>query len=266
MAVSFCPVASGSSGNSIFLSTGATKILIDAGLSGKRLESGLNSIGVDCNDIDAILITHEHSDHTQGAGILSRRFDIPIYATPGTWNAMNRLSMIGKIAPKNKMYIYEDESLILNDMRIHPFEIPHDAEQPVGYCVFAEDKKMTVATDIGYITDALKENISGSDILLLESNHDIDLLMNGRYPVQLKRRILSNYGHLSNVSAGRFLAEIMSGNLKHVFLGHLSEENNRPVLAYETVQNILTANKISVGTSVNLYLADRHKASRLVTI
>lgn len=259
-------MASGSSGNSIFMSTGATKILIDAGLSGKRLESGLSSIGVDCKSLDAILITHEHSDHIQGAGILSRRFDVPVYATSGTWDAMERLNTLGKIAPKNKNYVYADENLVLNDMLIRPFEIPHDAAQPVGYSVFAEGRKMTVATDIGYITPTVKENIYGSDILLLESNHDIDLLMNGRYPVQLKRRILSNYGHLSNVSAGQLLAEIMCDKLKHIFLGHLSEENNRPVLAYETVQNILVANKINVGTAVNLYLADRHKASRLVTI
>lgn len=266
MSVNFCPVASGSSGNSIFMSTQATKILIDAGLSGKRIESGLGSIGVACNELDAIFITHEHSDHTQGAGILSRRFDVPIYATVGTWNAMERIGAIGKIAPKNRMYIYADENLIVNDMCVRPFEIPHDAAQPVGYSVFAEDKKMTVATDIGYITPTVKENVYGSDILLLESNHDVDLLVNGRYPIQLKRRILSNYGHLSNVSAGQLLAEVMCGKLKHIFLGHLSEENNRPILAYETVENILIANKINVGSAVNLYLADRHKASRLVTI
>jgi len=265
MPIEFCPIASGSSGNSVYVSVGETRMLIDAGLSGIKIEKSLQALDVEASAIDAIFITHEHTDHTQGACILSRRFDIPIYATPKTWEAMAKSRNNNAIARHNKQFVYADENLILGDAMVRPFAICHDAAEPVGYNIFAEDKKITVTTDIGCVTDELKNKIANSDVLLIESNHDVDMVMNGRYPYLLKKRILGDQGHLSNVNCGKLLAEIMCGRLQHIFLGHLSEDNNRPALAYETVFNILEAKGIKVGGEKRLYLAERSGLSRKVS-
>lgn len=264
--LNFCPVASGSSGNCIFMSYGDTKILIDAGLSGKRIESGLNSFNMTCSDIDALFITHEHSDHIKGAGIISRRYDIPVFATEGTWHELERSNLIGEVSSKNKRYVYREENFYLNDICIHPFGIPHDAAEPVGYSILGGDYKVVVATDIGHVSDDVLTNIQNADILLLESNHDVDMVKNGGYPYPLKKRILGNHGHLSNVTAGELLKDSVSDRLKHVFLGHLSKENNNPVLAYETVFNILEAHNVPVNKAFNLHLADRDEVGRLLHI
>lgn len=259
MAVRFCPIASGSSGNCIYAGTESTNILFDAGLSGKRIKEGLDILKVDGTNIDALFITHEHSDHIKGAGIISRRFDIPIYATEGTWEAME--DTIGNIGRKNKKFIYSGETCVINDMCIMPFDIPHDAAEPVGYSIFAKDFKMTIATDLGHVTDTVKENIQGSDVLLLESNHDVDMLKCGSYPWALKQRILGDKGHISNETAGKLISEIMDGKLKHIYLGHLSDENNEPHLAYETVKSILNENDIKVGTYLKMDMASRYSNS-----
>ncbi|MDR2904125.1 MAG: MBL fold metallo-hydrolase [Clostridiales bacterium] len=266
MAITFCPVASGSSGNCIYLSCGETKILIDAGLSGKRIEEGLNSFNRSCAEIDALFITHEHSDHIKGAGILSRRYDLPVFATEGTWAALDRYKFIGDVSPKNRRYIYREENFYLNDICIHPFAVPHDAADPVGYAVLGGGYKAVVATDIGHVSDDVINNIQDADILLLESNHDVDMVKNGRYPYPLKKRILGNHGHLSNVTAGELLKDNITAQLKHVFLGHLSSENNSPALAYETVFNILLANDIPVNKKFHLHLAERDKTGRLLKL
>ena len=266
MSLSFCTIASGSSGNSVFVSTPKVKILIDAGLSGKAIESGLFSNGINCADIGAIFITHEHIDHIKGAGVLSRRYDLPIYATAGTWEYINHHKAIGKLSDKNKMYITPDVPVIIDDMEIMPFDVPHDANQPVGYTVKSGIRKIAIATDLGHASDNVAKNISEADIILIESNHDLTMLEDGPYPAHLKRRILSNTGHLSNVACGCFLADIFSSKTKHIILGHLSQENNRPILAYETVKDILLANKIDVGGSVGLYLANRHTPGAMLTL
>lgn len=262
MAVRFCSVASGSSGNSIYAGTEHTHILFDAGLSGKRIQEGLGEIGIDGTQIDALFITHEHSDHIKGAGILSRRFDIPIYATPGTWEAME--GQLGAISYENKQFVYQGEHCVINDLCVKPFAIPHDAAEPVGYSVFTDTCKMTIATDIGHITDTLRENLMDSNILLLESNHDIQMLKNGSYTWALKQRVLGENGHLSNVMAGQLLSEVMSGKLEQVFLGHLSGDNNFPSLALRTVKEVLEKNGISVEKNFQLELAHRHKVSRMI--
>lgn len=263
--VSFCPVASGSNGNCIYVSSGNTRILIDAGLSGVKIEARLNGIGATCIDIDAIFVTHEHSDHTMGIGVLSRRFDTPIYATPGTWQALERDKYVGRISPKNKRFVYSEESLMLNDLCVKPFTIPHDAREPVGYTIHTRGRKVSVATDLGCITPDVTDNIKDSDILLLEANHDEDMVINGRYPEILKKRILGMRGHLSNVNCGRLLAEVMCDRLRHIYLGHLSEENNIPLLAYETVKNILTVSNFKVNESFQLHLTDRSRAGELLS-
>ena len=266
MSVKFCTIASGSGGNSAVLSTDHGGILIDAGLSGKTIENGLAAVGVSPKSLRGIFLTHEHSDHVCGAGVVSRRYDLPLYMTSGTWKAICRYKSIGKIMDKNIAIIDSDELIELGNIKIKPFSIPHDAAEPVGYCIYADGHKISIATDLGHIDDDISQHIYGSEIILLESNHDIEMLRRGPYPEQLKRRILSDIGHLSNVSAGRFLSEVFCGSTKHIFLGHLSEENNHPMLAYETVKNILMANKINVGTDCGLYLANRKLVSPMITL
>lgn len=264
MAMEFCTLVSGSSGNCTYMGTKHTKILIDAGISGKKIEAGLADLSLQGGDIDGIFITHEHLDHVKGAGIFSRRFNIPIYATFDTWRAME--DGLGKIAPDNKRYIYPDENCILNDLCIHPFAIPHDAAEPVGFSVFGAGRKITVATDLGHVTDTIRENITDSQILLLEANHDVEMLQNGSYPWQLKQRVLGDFGHLSNMNAGGLLAEVMTGKMQHVLLGHLSEENNTPALAYRTVERVLACSKIEVGKHVHMEMANRHWNGRKIEI
>ncbi len=266
MPVKFCPLASGSSGNSVYIATENTHILIDAGLSGKSIENGLKSVGSTSSLIDAIFVTHEHSDHIAGIGVLSRKHNIPIYATEKTWKQIDKIRNIGIIGEHNKKTVYIQENCIINDIIINPFPIPHDSAAPVGYCIFAQNAKLSVATDIGHVTECIKESIVDSDAILIEANHDVDMLINGRYPEHLKKRVLGQNGHLSNVCSGRLIAEIMSNRLRYVFLGHLSEENNDPAVAYETVSSILAANKINIEKHVSLMLAQRFTASQMVTI
>lgn len=264
MGVKFCAIASGSSGNSIFVATQYTNVLIDAGLSGKRITEALTSFNIAGNTIDALFITHEHTDHIKGAGVLSRKFDIPIYATWGTWEAME--NQIGKIAEKNKRFVYEEEYCVINDICMCPFALPHDAAEPVGYSIETENHKMTIATDLGHVTENIKQKLYGSEIVLLEANHDEKMVKNGCYPEYLKKRILGEKGHISNHTAGNLLCDIMSEKLKYVFLGHLSQENNRPDLAYQTVQNILQKNHIESGKHFQLDMASRQNISRMIEL
>ncbi|WP_317855466.1 MBL fold metallo-hydrolase [Chakrabartyella piscis] len=264
MAMEFCTLVSGSSGNCTYMGTKHTKILVDVGVSGKKIESGLAELSVQGSEIDGIFITHEHLDHIKGAGVFSRRYNVPIYATFDTWRAME--DTLGKIAPDNRRYVYPEENCILNDLCIQPFSIPHDAAEPVGFSVFGAGRKITVATDLGCVTDTIKEHIADSQILLLEANHDVDMLKNGPYPWHLKQRVLSDVGHLSNMNAGGLLAEVMSGKMEHVLLGHLSAENNEPALAYHTVERVLACSKIQVGKHIHMEMANRNFNGRKIEI
>ncbi|MCL2406647.1 MAG: MBL fold metallo-hydrolase [Defluviitaleaceae bacterium] len=262
--ITFCPLASGSSGNCAFFSSPETNILIDAGLSGIRIETALEAINVNPKSLNAVFITHEHSDHIGGAGVLARRYGVEIYATPGTWESMDRGGQLGKLKKEQRKTVYPGEYIDLRDITVRPFAISHDSAQPVGYNIFYDDIKTTVATDLGEVCSEIEENIKNSRILLLEANHDIDMLNHGPYPYQLKRRILGKRGHLSNVACGTTLAGL-ADSLHHVYLGHLSEENNTPALAYETVKNILEVLNIPVNAGMiglQLYMANRSSASR----
>ena len=227
MALKFCPLFSGSDGNCTFVGTGYTNILIDAGGSGKQILSALCEIGVDPADIDALIVTHEHSDHVKGAGVISRKLDIPIYATDGTWYAMS----VGDIAPSNVKVISSGEPFVINDMIFTPFDISHDALEPVGIHIKTGGFTAAIATDTGIATDDVKDYISDADILLLEANYDKEMLRTGSYSYPLKQRILSDKGHLGNEDAARLISSISEGRLKKLYLGHLSRENNTPVLA-----------------------------------
>ena len=228
MSVVFCPIASGSSGNSIYIGTDNANILIDAGISGKRIEEALHGLNVNPKNLDAVFVTHEHKDHIQSVGVLSRKYDIPIYATKKTLEYMENKNMLSNIHFNNKITLDSNQKYTVGDITVSPFDVPHDALEPVGYNVWVDDYKISTLTDIGHITDNIKEKVSGSDVLLLESNYDMDMLLKGSYPYFLKQRILGDFGHLSNESAGEFLNEIICEKLKYVFLGHLSRENNKP--------------------------------------
>lgn len=257
----FCPLYSGSSGNSIFVASENTKILVDVGMPGKSIESALKHINQNPNDIDGIFITHEHSDHIKGAGIVSRRYDIPIYANEHTWKAME--SKIGNVK-ENNIRIIGSNCVDIKDMHIINYSISHDAASPIGYAMCSGDKKACIATDLGYFSEEVRNIIKDADVILLESNHDVEMVKFGPYPYPLKRRILSDVGHLSNEACGKAIVEIMNHKQKHIFLGHLSKTNNHPDLAYQTVVNILKENYIEIGTDISLNLAKRDMPSDVI--
>jgi len=262
--IKFCSLFSGSSGNSLYIEANGTKILIDAGLSGKRIIHALNSIGEQPSEISAVLVTHEHSDHIRGVGILSRKFNIPVYANEKTWDAMG--TQIGPINADNMRCFTTGKEFEIGNLCIKPFPIPHDASEPVGFNFFAENKKVTTATDIGHITKEVLESLIGSDLVLLESNHDIEMLKVGPYPWPLKRRILGDRGHLSNEMAGKVAVHMAQRGTRKFLLGHLSKENNFPELAYQTVYNALSEQKIKVGSDVTLEVAMRDYTGSVITL
>lgn len=230
-----CSISSGSSGNCIYIGSETTSVLIDTGISGKRIEAGLNEIDRKSEDIDAILLTHEHSDHIRGLGVLARRYGIPIYTTIGTIEAIKDMTALGKIPPDLLHIIEADRDFEIGDLTVSPFRIYHDAADPVGYRVACGKKSAAVATDMGHYDDYIVSHLQKLDVLLLESNHDIHMLEVGRYPYYLKRRIMGDLGHLSNETAGQLLSECLHDDMRQIFLGHLSHENNYEALAYETV-------------------------------
>lgn len=260
----FCSIYSGSSGNCLYVGSDRTKILIDAGLSGKRIQEGLNTAGINPTDIDAIIITHEHDDHIKSAGILSRRFNIPIYANTNTWEAMSGL--IGPVTEENTKVFDGYYPFEIGDITVIPFEIPHDAARPCGYSLLDGKKRITIATDIGYASNNVKQNIKDSDFVFLESNHDVEMLKVGPYPYPLKLRILGERGHLSNEDAGKTIVEVLNSRIKTVMLGHLSKTNNYPELALRTVVSELEINGIKDGRDVNIDIALRDRVGRIQII
>ena len=231
-----CSIASGSSGNCIYAGPDDCHLLVDAGISGKRIENGLNSIGLKTAEMDGILITHEHSDHIAGLGVVARKYGIPMYGTKETIDAILHTSSVGKVDESLFHPILPDEAFTIGDITVKPFSISHDAANPVAYVMEHDTKKVAVATDLGKYDDYIIDKLQGLDVLLLEANHDIRMLQAGSYPYPLKRRILGERGHLSNESAGQLLCRILHDNMKKIYLGHLSKENNYAQLAYETVK------------------------------
>ena len=262
-----CSIASGSSGNCIYIGTEATHLLVDVGISCKRTVEGLNELGLTGKDIDGILITHEHADHISGLGVMCRKFGIPIYATEGTIAAIKKVSNLGVIDDSLFRVVRADEKFILKDITVNPMKISHDAAQPVAYRYQYGSKRMAVATDLGTYDEYTVESLRGMDALLLEANHDINMLQVGPYPYALKQRILGNKGHLSNELSGRLLSRLLHDNLKAVFLGHLSKENNMAELAYETVRlEISMADNPYKPEDFPIFVANRSEISQLVEI
>ena len=261
----FCSLYSGSSGNSIFIASDNAKVLIDAGLAGKKIDDALKHIGEESSSIDGIFITHEHIDHIKGVGVLSRKYDIPIYANNNTWAVMEK--NIGKIKEHNIRIMDRRSSITINDLEIRSFNIPHDAIAPVGYTVSYAGKNASVVTDFGVFTEEIRDNIIDSDIILLESNHDVNMLRMGPYPYKLKLRVLGENGHLSNEDCGSAIVSLLKNDKKkQIVLGHLSGTNNHPDLAYQTVVDVLSANGIRPGDDVILQLASRHNPSEIILL
>ncbi len=263
MSLTIAPLYSSSSGNSTYIGSESTPILIDAGLSGKYITSALDQIGRDPTSIKGILVTHEHSDHIKGVGIISRKFDIPVYANSATWEAM--LPKIGGIADRN-IRVIDKEDFFIGDLMITPIPLFHDAADPTGYAVSCGGKKITLMTDTGKVSRAMMDKAAGSQIVLLESNHDVRMLKCGSYPYELKRRILSTHGHLSNDDCGICAVELAKLGVRGILLGHLSKENNFEELAYNTVAETLRANGFMPNKDIALALTKKYEVSRMITL
>lgn len=249
----FGSLISGSSGNATIISDGETTLLTDCGMSGKGLAAALDNIGIPVDSISGVLVTHEHSDHVKGIGVIARRYGFKVYASDGTLSSMTDC----KINDDLLVPICADKDFQIGTIGIKPFSIPHDAAEPLGFSYFADDQKVSLATDIGEVNDYIYDNIKGSSTVLLESNHDVEMLRYGSYPYYLKQRILSNHGHLSNENAAKTAVRLAESGTEHLLLGHLSRENNLPDIAYMTTANALKNNDITEA-DIDLKVADRY--------
>lgn len=262
-----CSIASGSSGNCIYAGSETTHLLVDTGISKKRIEQGLNTLDIKGEELNGILITHEHIDHIQGLGVFSRKYEIPIYATHGTIEGIKKCKSLGKMPEGLLHEIAVDQPLELGDLAVHPFAISHDANEPSGYRIKQGDKSVAVATDIGIYDEYTVKNLKNVNALVLEANHDIHMLEVGPYPYPLKRRVMGDKGHLSNELSGRLLCDILHDDLKQVVLGHLSKENNYPELAYETVKlEVTLGDNPYKGEEIPMMVAKRDEVSDIITV
>lgn len=262
--VRLCTLSSGSSGNAVFVEADGTKILIDCGIAGKAAQQRLCSIGVDPSELSAILVTHEHVDHIRGVGVMSRRFNLPIYASVGTWNAM--IESIGTVDSEKIHYIAADEPFAIDEAIVFPFATSHDANESLGFTVSNGHKNVSLATDLGVADKYIFNNVKNSDLLVLEANHDEQMLMNGPYPYMLKKRIFSDSGHLSNKACGALCGRILTerGEGKQILLGHLSQDNNTPAVAFETVKRSIEHVGGKIGSDIFVGVADRYSPSPLL--
>lgn len=227
----FSVLSSGSKANSVFVEAGGVRFLVDCGLSGKQAEERLAEVGIDPTSLDAIIVTHEHSDHINGVGTLSRRYNLPVYANRSTMEAISK--------PRAKEFFKTGEDFYIRDARIEPFSVVHDAADPVGFAIYAGGLKLVICTDLGRATTLVREHLKGANAIVLESNHDLEMLQSCSYTWELKQRIASTHGHLSNEAAGQLIEEIMHPELFHIVLGHLSENSNTPALALDTANRYL---------------------------
>ena len=264
MELRFSPLFSGSSGNSTYVGCDDAHILVDAGLSGTRIIQEMKVMGIDPARLSAILVTHEHSDHIKGIGILCRKYDIPVYATQGTWQEM--LRKIGSVSERNIRVIEPGQDFFIGSIDVTPFATPHDAAQPVGYTFALGGARLAVATDLGSVREGWVKAVMGCDAVILESNYDPDMLHAGPYPYELKKRISGRHGHLSNDDAGETAVELVRHGTRQIILGHLSKENNFPELALRSTELILRQAGIAPYEDVQLFVASRDGNSGMFSI
>ncbi|MCM1159311.1 MAG: MBL fold metallo-hydrolase [Clostridium sp.] len=260
-----CSLYSGSSGNAIYVGTNDTHVLIDVGVSMKKVVTALHSIEVKPEELDAILITHEHSDHIGGLGVFLRKYGIPVYGTDKTLEAVSQYKNLGKVDFSLFHGIKPEESFQIEDLWVKPVSTWHDAADPVCYTLTDGDKKISVATDLGDFDEHIVDSLSGADAMLIEANHDIRMLEVGPYPYPLKQRILGKRGHLSNERGGQLVRALLNDHIKGIYLGHLSKENNYPELAFEAVKAELFGNAYSNDyRDFNIMVASREQCSALI--
>ena len=264
MRMTVCPLFSGSTGNSIYIAMGGVKLLVDAGMSAARIAGELAEIGVDIDEIDAILVTHEHVDHVRGLGVLSRKYGLPIYANEGTWNGI--LQKENGIPLRCMHTFFTGEDFFIGGVCVHPFPIPHDAMEPSGFAFSCGALRCGVATDIGHIREDWLGAVTGCQALVLEANHDVEMVERGPYPMKLKRRILGKNGHLNNADCAKALLELVRGGTQAVFLSHLSADNNLPELAYSTVCDLLNEAGCAVGEQVRVMVSRRDCVSDMLVL
>jgi phosphoribosyl 1,2-cyclic phosphodiesterase len=264
MALSFCSFSSGSGGNSYLVRTTTTALLVDAGISAKKIIAGLEQTGTEDHELRALLITHEHSDHIKSlCTLMKKKQSIEAYANQGTWDAM-RLVPAGD---RNRTVVV-GEPFMIGDITVKAFSVCHDAADPVGYSFYAEGRQMSIVTDTGCIPEGMVEEVTGADLLVLEANHDVDMLRIGRYPWFLKQRILGDHGHLSNETAARMLVRLLAHSPKNrkILLAHLSRENNFPEMAYQTVKNILEEEAYLIGDRIEVATIVRDEVSAVFQV
>ncbi|MBR7063413.1 MAG: MBL fold metallo-hydrolase [Clostridia bacterium] len=241
--IKLCTLFSGSSGNATFVGTDRVKLLVDAGRTAKDIERELAAIGEDPRELDAVLVTHDHIDHIYGVGVLARRYGVKVVANERTWAAMS--DKLGRIADTQRIVLSKnggtsaESEFTLGDLDIQAFPVPHDAAATVGYSFIGRRGKVTVATDTAYVTDELRRQCTGSSAVLLESNHDIEMLKHGPYPQYLIARIASKHGHMSNDDCAGFITELAQSGTRAFILGHLSKDNNLPELAFSAAAEAL---------------------------
>ena len=260
-------IASGSSGNSTYIGTDKTSLLLDTGISLKGINNGLMKADLSVKDIDAIFITHEHIDHIKSLGVIARKYNIPIYATYGTIDGILTTRSLGQFDYNLLKPIKNDGSIIIGDIVVNSCPISHDANDPVCYNFVSENKKISVATDMGVYDNMTIDFLSESDAAVIETNHDIRMLEAGPYPYPVKKRIMGDRGHLCNEDGARLIRDILSDHIKYIALGHLSDKNNYAELAFETVKNELEDNPFTNDVrDFGLCVAPRYEAGELIEI
>ncbi|MEW5948101.1 MAG: MBL fold metallo-hydrolase [Thermodesulfobacteriota bacterium] len=245
--IRFCVLASGSKGNCTYLESQGARFLVDAGLSATEITRRLNTIGVSPDSLNGVIVTHEHNDHIRGVGVISRRFDLPVYMTSATHRAAARY--LGRI--KEVCTVESGRSFSVDSITVHPFSIPHDAADPIGLCVSNDRVKLGISTDLGMVTRLASNELKGCQAVIMEANHDPEMLEYGPYPWELKQRIKGRLGHLSNYQTCQLLEEILHPGLQHIVLAHLSQVNNHPEKAYQTVKNFLKQSSAATGLSLS---------------
>ncbi|WP_031406450.1 MBL fold metallo-hydrolase [Geobacillus vulcani] len=264
MTMRFSVLASGSTGNAFYIETDRQRLLVDAGLSGKQLEELFAEIGRHPGQLDALLVTHEHSDHIKGLGVLARKYRLPVYANEKTWQAMEQA--VGDIPAEQKFVFPLGTVRTFGDVDVESFGVSHDAAEPMFYVFHYEGKKLVLLTDTGYVSERIKKTIENADVFVFESNHDVGMLRMGRYPWSVKRRILSDVGHISNEEAGLALADVIGDRTKQIYLAHLSQDNNMKELARMTVTQVLEQKGLAVGARFHLYDTDPRRATALAYV
>lgn len=264
MELRFSPLFSGSSGNALYVGCDGAHLLVDAGVSGTRVAQSLAGIDVQPGELNGILVTHEHIDHIRGIGVLSRKYDLPIFATPGTWAAMS--GKIGAVAEKNVRVFDPEVNFFMGPIEVVAFPTPHDAAEPVGFAFELDGARLAVATDIGCVRDSWAKYVLGADAAVLESNYDPDMLDAGPYPYELKKRIRSRRGHLSNDDAGGFAVRLIEQGTRQIVLGHLSKENNFPELALKCTECALRQAGIEPNQDARVCVAQRDMTTGIYSV